>query len=247
MASEPMALVRGAFPPATTKAWLVAIDAHPAWLRRDAGLDAAFNVHSSSLRLSSIPSLDAAVIANDLLGGPTGAVCSARLGDAVACNVDACWVRRQYAPSRYPPGHSAHAWHQDGALGFDFLRPAQPPGADQLLAMLTCWIALTPCGADAPGLEWIDAETPGLLPPGALRDEAVRAAHDAADFRRPVMRPGDCLAFGGNVLHHTHASPSMRHDRTSLEIRLFDASRIPERLVGDRFVALHRPFQRTSQ
>ncbi|MEO8922805.1 MAG: hypothetical protein ABI330_08260 [Caldimonas sp.] len=112
---------------------------------------------------------------------------------------------------------------------------------------MTCWIALTDCGADAPGLEWIGGEPPGLLAPVALRDEALGRLHCEAAFRRPVMRPGDCLAFTGGVLHHTHVSRSMRHDRTSLEIRLFDAARIPARLHGDRFVAVPQELQRISQ
>ena len=42
------------------------------------------------------------------------------LGWRLLCNVDQSWVRRQYAPSRYPPLHAPHGWHQDGALKFDF-------------------------------------------------------------------------------------------------------------------------------
>jgi len=240
MVDAPVALVRGTIDAATTATWLEAIDTHPAWQCRGAGSDDdRFNVHSSSLRLAAVPCLDAAVIAAALLRGEAGAFCRSRLGNALACDIDQCWIRRQYAPSRYPPGHAPHAWHQDGALGFDFLGEAMPPRANGLLAMVTCWIALTPCGAAAPGLELIALETPEMLPPKALNEEAIRAAHHESDFQRPVLAPGDCLVFGGGVLHHTYVAPAMQHDRTSLEIRLFDTKRIPARLRGDRFAAVH--------
>ena len=149
------------------------------------------------------------------------------------------WVRRQFAPSRYPPGHAPHAWHQDGALGFDFLQPPTPLGSGGLLAMLTCWVALTPCGRDAPGLELVVEDPQTLLPLAALDDAAIRSGHGVEDFWRPLMCPGDCLTFGGGVLHHTHVSPEMRLDRTSIEMRFFDANRIDPRLHRDRFVAIH--------
>jgi hypothetical protein len=44
------------------------------------------------------------------------------LGSRLLCNLDESWVRRQYAPSRYPPLHAPHGWHQDGALKFVFSR-----------------------------------------------------------------------------------------------------------------------------
>jgi hypothetical protein len=244
MAAAPVALVPGAIDAASAAAWLAAIDTHPAWKGGGADRGAGFNPHCSSLRLSAIPGLDAAAIAVTLLHGDAGILCRSRLGDALACDIDQCWVRRQYAPSRYPPGHAPHAWHQDGALGFDFLGMAIPASGDGLLALVTCWIALTPCGADSPGLELVARETPYLLPTAALREEAVRAAHHELEFERPVMEPGDCLVFGAGVLHHTHVSPAMRQDRTSLEIRLFDSNRIFARLQGDRFVAVHQALRR---
>jgi hypothetical protein len=239
MAAVPEAVLPGAIDAGIAAAWLAMVEAHRAWQEPGAGSGAEFNPHSSSLRLRALPGLDAAAIAATLPRGPAGAFCRRRLGDALACNIDQCWVRRQYAPSRYPPGHAPHAWHQDGALGFDFLSTAIPPSGEGLLAMVTCWIALTPCGADAPGLELLAGEIPKLLPPAALREGAIRAAYRQAEFDRPVLAPGDCLAFGAGVLHHTHVSPAMRQNRTSLEIRLFDASRIAARLHGGRFVVVH--------
>ena len=234
MDMAPTALLRGAIDMTTACAWLETIDAHPAWQRRGDGDAHSFNLHSSSLRLAAVPGLDAAIVAGMLLRGEARAFCENRLGDALACDLDQCWIRRQYAPQRYPPGHAPHAWHQDGALAFDFLRQPPGEGADGLLKMVTCWIALTPCGDDAPGLELARVETTALLAPHALQDAASANA-----LERPVMAAGDCLVFGGGVLHHTHVAPTMRSDRTSLEIRLFDANRLPARLRGDRFVTVH--------
>ena len=233
MGVAPLALIRSVIGAATASAWLEAIDAHPAWRGRNAS-DAAFNVHGSSLRLAAVPCLDAVAIARLLMSGDAGTFCRSRLGEALSCDVDQCWIRRQYAPSRYPPGHAPHAWHQDGALAFDFLHEPEKQGADGLLNMVTCWIALTPCGDDAPGLELARVETSALLTPQALQDVA-----GTLELERPAMAAGDCLVFGGGVLHHTHVAPSMRSDRTSLEIRLFDARHLPERLRGDRFVTVH--------
>jgi hypothetical protein len=228
-----VAIVRGAVGRASVEAWLAAIDAHPAWHRHSL-VDPAFNRHSSSLRAASVPSLDLERIAATLLAGEVGTLARVRLGSALALDLDQCWIRRQYAPANRPPDHAPHAWHQDGALGFDFLGASPREGA--LLAMATCWIALTPCGADAPGIEFAGSEPSGLLPLSALADAAVRARHPERDRLRPILEAGDALVFGGGSLHHTHVADSMTRDRTSLELRFFPAAHPPLRLSGDRFL-----------
>jgi hypothetical protein len=238
MAAAVAALIRGAVPAARARAWLLRIDAHPAWQRRNGSRDADFNAHSSSLRLGAVDGLDIMAIAAPLLADEVGALCREHLGSELACAVDHCWIRRQYAPDRYPPGHVPHSWHQDGALGFDFLGAAPPSPRAALLSVLTCWIALTPCGKDAPGLEFVDREFDSLLPLASLADKAVRARHDERDFERPVLQPGDALVFGGGVLHHTHVRPGMHLDRTSLELRFFASGKIPNRLRQDCFLNL---------
>ena len=222
----------------TASGWLAAIDAHPAWRHRSFGASGDFNAHSSSLPVGAVASLDLAAIARSLVDGDVGALCHAHLGTELVCDVDRCWVRRQYSPRRYPPGHAPHSWHQDGALGFDFLDASATTTGAALLSMLTCWIALTPCGIDAPGLELVDREIDTLLPLAALADEAVRARHREREFLRPALQPGDALAFNGGVLHRTHVRPDMERERTSLELRFFAAGRIPDRLRHDRFLHL---------
>ena len=230
------ALLRGAAGAATVDRWRTAIDAHPAWRERRPGAD--FNPQASSLRLRAVAALDPEVLARTLLGGAVGAWCRSLLGDQLACAVDQCWVRRQYAPARRPAGHATHAWHQDGALGHDFLRPGVP-AADALLEMVTCWIALTPCGRDAPGLELERGGVGRLLTLPSLGQTAARLDQDAGAAWRPELEPGDALLFDGGVVHRTDARPEMSRDRTSVELRFFAAADRPARLVGDRFVVLH--------
>ena len=231
------AVVRGAVEPASAAAWLASIDEHPAW-RRQAPFDPAFNQHSSSLRAAAVASLALERVAATLLAGEVGRLARRRLGERLALDLDQCWIRRQYAPANRPADHAPHSWHQDGALGFDFLGTPSHEGA--LLAMATCWIALVPCGADAPGIEFAGGEAGELLPLSALADDAVQGRHPEADRWRPLLEAGDALVFGGGVLHHTHVADSMTHDRTSLELRFFPADDLPSRLRGDRFLTLPR-------
>jgi hypothetical protein len=161
------------------------------------------------------------------------------LGDCVLCDRDQSWVRRQYPPHRSPRWHAPHGWHQDGALGFPFA--SFPDGnypADALLRMATCWIALDPCGAEAPGVELVSQHLPELLPPSELTDARVRQRFAAEHFWRPAMQAGDAILFRGDLLHRTHVTPAMTRDRTSIELRFFPAHDIPARLKGDRFLPL---------
>ena len=46
------------------------------------------------------------------------------------------------------------------------------------------------------------------------------------------------LLFGGGLVHHTHATPAMHTDRSSLELRWLPADGVPARLAAGRTVAL---------
>jgi ectoine hydroxylase-related dioxygenase (phytanoyl-CoA dioxygenase family) len=118
-----------------------------------------------------------------------------------------------------------HGWHQDGALHHDFL--ARPTGGPPplLLPMWTAWIALTPCGTDAPSLAWVRAAQPALLPVEALTDAAVRAR--GQPIEHAVLAAGDALLFDGHLLHATHHTPQMLAARTSIELRCIAAGAAP--------------------
>jgi hypothetical protein len=170
------------------------------------------------------------------------------LGGPGVCDLDRAWVRRQYAIHRRPPGHASHSWHQDGALLYPFDPTGeQPPATDGLLRMVTCWLPLTPCGRQAPGLEFVLGCLESLQPPARLTDDRLRARHHVKQFWAPELEPGDAVIFGGGTLHRTRVEPAMQSDRISIELRFFQADAIPERLSADRFVALPRGNGRLSR
>jgi hypothetical protein len=191
------------------------------WLDRTATQDRAARLVASVLPMA--PVLQA--VAASALRGPI----EQALGPAPLCNLDQSWIRH---------GQPAHSWHQDGALHFDFMAHAQAPAApDALLEMLTCWIALTPCGVDAPGLEWVDAPHLPLLQPSELTEQAVQARlvqQRGHAVVRPALQAGDALLFDGALLHRTHVTPSPSKNRTSLELRFFRADAWPARLGSAR-------------
>jgi hypothetical protein len=112
----------------------------------------------------------------------------------------------------------------------------KPFPADSILRMVTCWVPLTACGLDAPGLELVTRHLEKLLAPEELMHERVTTLFASAEFSRPVMEAGDALIFPGNILHRTHVGGHMMKDRTSVELRFFSADKIPTRLFGDRFL-----------
>ena len=235
MAAGGATIVAGAVAAATAGRWLAAVEPVYAAARRDPSM-AGFDRYSSSLRLGSLPAIDVDAVLAEVFGSRIAAACRSSLGASIGCAVDHCWVRRQYPMQHRPPGHSAHRWHQDGALAFDFLR-GDPAAA--LLPMATCWIALTPCGSDAPGLEFCGGDGDALLPVAALADDAVARLHASRDNHRPILAAGDAVVFGPGVVHRTHVDAAMTRERTSIELRFLAAGRLPARMHGTRLVAVH--------
>jgi hypothetical protein len=177
----------------------------------------------------------------ELMKGPVGMVVGGQFPRGAVLDLDQAWFRRQYPVEQAPRFHAPHGWHQDGALGFDFLGVQDAPEKSTgLLDMLTCWIALTPCGDDAPGLELLTAPLDHLLELEALREPVIRAGHSPRDFAVPSLQAGDALLFPGGTLHRTHVLPSMSRLRTSVELRFFPADARPGRLAGDRFHSIPR-------
>ncbi len=199
-----------------------------------------FAASASSLTIgAALSEEDLGAILTTIAASSAGEWTRAKLGSKIAVDLDQSWVRRQYAPSHYPPLHAPHGWHQDGALGFDFrshLDGQFPETA--LLPMVTCWVAVDPCGFHAPGLELVTRQLKGLLPPDQLMDDRVRARFVPEEFWKPLLQPGDALLFQGDILHRTHVTSAMTRDRTSIELRFFSASNLPSRLKGDQFVVL---------
>ena len=230
-----VALLRGLVDAATLARWRPLIDRR---YERAAALgdgDADFNPYSASMRLAAVDGLDGDAVTRSVWRGGLRRLCEQVLGPRLACNLDQCWVRRQYASAASPPLHAPHAWHQDGALRADF---GAAPTLPEPLPMLTCWIALTPCGVLAPGLQWVAEPLPQLLLPVELSAAQVRERFAAERWRQPALAAGDALLLHGSTLHRTHVTAAMTATRTSLELRLFSADRLPARLAGDRFIDL---------
>ena len=197
-----------------------------------------FVPESSSFRLRAVSALSVVEVWS-ALSSEVRERCVAVVAPRLAIDADQCWVRRQYDPRSAPPRHRPHSWHQDGALGFDFAHSGDATIPDDaLLQMVTCWIALEPCGVDAPGLELVTDRVDRMLSPGQLADGAVEQRWPAWRRARPVLEAGDAVVFSGDVVHRTHVSAAMTRARTSIELRCFRADAIPDRLAGDEFVSI---------
>jgi hypothetical protein len=136
------------------------------------------------------------------------------------CNMEQSWVRKKFAPRQVPaPGYHLQNWHQDGALGVRF--PSEPGPVIPMTDLLTCWIPLTPCGIDSPGLEFVRRRQPALLHFTELDDSTIRQRFPPHEFCAPALEFGDGLAFLNDILHCTHVTPEMQYDRLSVEYRIF--------------------------
>ena len=195
---------------------------------------------SSSVSLEALgPDVVPDVVAKLTRSPLVAELVNVRLGGQMSCDLDQCWLRRQYAPSRRPAGHSAHSWHQDGALGFDFNATGSGDKGltrEALLQMLTVWVALTACGEDAPGLELTPVHPARLLKVKELQEFTLQRSSGQSDAWSPVMKPGDALVIESSTLHRTYVRSQMMKDRTSIEVRLFPARNTPPRLSWDRFI-----------
>ncbi len=229
-------IVPSAVPLATCSTWLALVDA--AYRRIEVAPGSDFVPESSSFRLGAVAALSVVDVWS-ALSSHVRERCAGVLGPWLAIDADQCWVRRQYAPQSAPPRHRPHSWHQDGALGFEFAQRGDAAIPDDaLLPMVTCWIALAPCGIDAPGLELVTDRVDRMLSPTQLADGAVEQRWPTSRRTQPALKAGDALVFSGDVLHRTHVSAAMTQTRTSIELRCFRADAIPDRVARDEFVAV---------
>ena len=231
-----LAIVPSAVPLATCSTWLALID--DAYRCTAVAPSSDLVPESSSFRLRAVAGLSVVDVWS-ALSSHVRERCVRVLGPWLAIDADQCWVRRQYTPESAPPRHRPHSWHQDGALGFEFARNGDAAiHDDALLRVVTCWIALAPCGVDAPGLELVTDRVDRMLSPTQLTDSAVEQRWPTSRRTQPAMEAGDALVFGGEVLHRTHVSAAMTQTRTSIELRCFRADAIPDRIARDEFVAV---------
>lgn len=115
-------------------------------------------------------------------------------------------------------------WHQDGAfLGRD-------------TRAVNVWLALSPCGVDAPGIDIVARRVPYVLQTGshgARFDWSVGAglvdmlAEGGAPLELPSFAPGDALLFDHMMLHRTGVRPGMTQPRWAIESWFFAPTHYP--------------------
>lgn len=164
---------------------------------------------ASSLSLSALGELGARVAA--VLEAVLAPLLVSSLGAPPRLLVDQAWLRRQRPPDRTPPHCAPHTWHQDGALGFDFLG-GDPQAFDALLPMVTAWIPLVDCGRWAPGLRYVPTRRDSL---------ATLAELDGpyAEVEAPALGAGDVVLLHGGTVHATSVNGGMTEERISIELR----------------------------
>jgi hypothetical protein len=145
---------------------------------------------------------------------------SEAMGGEWTCSIEQSWVRKKFTPLQSPaPPYHPQNWHQDGALGVRF--PLESGPVIPMTRLLTCWIPLNPCGRDSPGLEFVRRRQAALLHFSELDDSALRRRFPPQEFWAPALELGDGLVFLNSTLHRTYARPDMRHNRLSVEYRIF--------------------------
>jgi hypothetical protein len=147
-----------------------------------------------------------------------GALVEEYFGERPALSANKCTLRRV-------PVDASTNWHQDGAF------------LGRHVTTLNLWLALSPCGTDAPGLDIVPRRFDDILPTGtddAIFDWSVsptlveEAAGGADAIVRPEFSPGDALLFDHLFVHRTGISPGMTLDRWAIETWFFAPSTYPD-------------------
>lgn len=121
------------------------------------------------------------------------------------------------------------AWHQDGAFLGEHIRT------------VNCWVALSDCGEDAPGLDLLPRRVDRLCATGthgtpfdwsigdAVVDELAREV--GAEIVSPSFRAGDALFFDQLFVHRSGIHPGMSKPRYAIEAWHFAGSTFPSRQI----------------
>jgi hypothetical protein len=147
-----------------------------------------------------------------------GSLVEAYFGERPALSANKCTLRRV-------PVDTSTNWHQDGAFLGRHVRT------------LNLWLALSPCGIDAPGLDMVPRRFEEILATGtegALFDWSIsptlvedRAGGPDA-ILHPEFAPGDALLFDHLFVHRTGVTPGMTRQRWAIETWFFAPSTYPE-------------------
>jgi hypothetical protein len=123
---------------------------------------------------------------------------------------------------RVPPT-TGTAWHQDGA----FLGPD--------IRTVNCWLTLSDCGDDAPGLDVYPRRLNELAEMGTrdaplwwmVGDAVVEDMAKTTPIVSPRFKAGDALLFDQLFLHRTGARPGLTRERLAIESWFFAGSTFP--------------------
>jgi hypothetical protein len=154
------------------------------------------------------------------------------LGEPGAISAEKTTLRRA------DPG-DAGGWHQDGS----FMGETRA---------LNVWLALSECGVDAPGLDFVGARIDDLVETGGEGSGAEHLERPEGDevsvktvligtkdaeeiaggkVMRPTFFPGDVMLFDDRFLHRTGAEPEMANPRYAIESWFFGGSGFPRGYV----------------
>lgn len=155
------------------------------------------------------------------------------LAEPITVSVQKCTLRKA---DPGPPG----GWHQDGS----FMGETRA---------LNVWVALSDCGVDAPGLDFVPRRIDDLLDTGGegsgaehlerpsgdeVSPKTVLVAPQTAEKAagelgvvRPPLQAGDVMLFDDRFLHRTGSAPEMPNPRFAIESWFFGASGFPRDYV----------------
>lgn len=143
-------------------------------------------------------------------------IIEAYMGERPALSIGKSTLRRV-------PHDSATDWHQDGAFLGD-------------VRAVNVWIALSPCGGDAPGLDVVGRRLPYIIQPGthgSMFNWSVGPgmvsllAEGGAPVESPLFEAGDAMLFDHLMLHRTGVRPGMTRPRWAIESWFFAPSAFP--------------------
>ena len=124
---------------------------------------------------------------------------------------------------RIPASQNSTDWHQDGAfLGKD-------------VRSVNFWLALSPCGRDASGLDVLPKRLPYIVETGtqgakfdwSVGPGVVETLAQDAPVASPEFAAGDALFFDHFFLHRTSLPPNRSKDRFAIEAWMFAPSCYP--------------------
>jgi hypothetical protein len=147
-----------------------------------------------------------------------GALVEAFIGERPAVSTKKCTLRRV-------PADTNTNWHQDGAFLGRHIRS------------LNLWLALSPCGVDAPSLDIVPQRFDRILTTGtdgaafdwSISPAVVSEAAGGPDaILHPEFSPGDALLFDHLFVHRTGVTPGMTRERWAIETWFFAPSTYPD-------------------